>query len=700
MAPTAVLIGVVAAAHASDGQVGANPVATVNQLNSTALVTKPNANMWGGTVSASNLGATISYTPGANGGFQIFNVNKTDLSLGGAVALDVRNSTSQEADFLVSFADAAGNKSQTIFYIPANTTQTVAALESSFSPAAFGMSNLPNPYSGVQQIQTFFLSNANMGQITSVSIYPAGNIPATSLTVSNLRVLPKVNWNSMMQYSVDAYGQSSVYNWAGKLTDPSQFASRKAAEEAGYQRLLSGSTDTYGGSTNLPRQASTGHFYVKKVNGKWWLVDPNGYLYFMNGIDSVEPDSAATTVTGRASLFGWLPLWGDPLLNYYSTTKLADGSSGYAYNFYEANQHRKYGGGNWGGNFVNTSILRAWTWGLNAFGAYTAQGVYACDKMPYTRSMGLYGNYNTVSTGTDLWGAMADPFDSRFVSAVQTAASNYKNLGADPYCIGFVVENEPSWVGLQGTTVLPNALPLGVLGQSAGSSPAKAEFIRNLQAKYSTISRLNTSWGTRYTNWSAMNAPLKFGTTLAPALQTDLSNFLSHYADTYYSTIKSAFKAASPNTLYFGNSFAVNHVNNQVVKIAAKYVDGLSFNIYNPVPESAAYVADTAGLDLPVFANEFNFSSSGEGLYGSLSNQPNQAARAAAYTTFMTAALKDPNFVGANYYKYIDQPTTGETLDGQNCMQGLVDTTDTPYSQMVSAIQAIAQSMYSTRWTG
>lgn len=700
LALTALAAAGVASAYAgSGGRVSSNPVATVNQLNTTALVSKPNANYWSATVSTSNLGATVSYQTG--GGFQINNPSKIDFSQGGAIALDVRNSTSQEADFLISIIDSAGNKSQTIFYIPANTTQTVAALESSASPAAYGMQNLPNPYNGVQQIQNFFsnVANANMGQVASVSVYPAGNLPAKSLTFSNLRVLPKVDWNALMKASVDAYGQSRVLSWPGQLTDPSQFATRKADEESHFGNLLSGTTDAYGGSLNLPKQTATGHFYVKKVNGKWWFVDPNGYLYFMNGICSVEPDTASTTVTGRPDLFNWLPTSGDPLSAYFGKIVMPDGSGGTTYNFYEANLHRKYGA-NWTPNFVNTAVQRAQTWGLNAFGAYSSPTVLAADKMPYTRSMGLYGTFNTVSTGSDLWGAMADPFDSRFVTVVKNAATNYKSLGADPYCIGFVVENEPSWVGLQGNTALPNALPLGVLGQNAASSPAKAQFLKVLQSEYPTIAQLNSAWGTNYASWTVMNGSLKFGANLTTAMQADLSNFLSLYADTYYSTIKNAFKAVSPNTLYFGNSYAVNHVNNQVVKIAAKYCDGLTLNIYNPTPQSPAYQADTAGIDLPVFVNEFNFSSSGDGLYGSLANQPNQAARAAAYTIFVNAALKDPNFVGCNFYKYADMPTAGEAADAQNALQGLVDVTDTPYSPMVSAIQAIATSMYSTRWNG
>ena len=46
----------------------------------------------------------------------------------------------------------------------------------------------------------------------------------------------------------------------------------------------------YGGWLKGPRQTATGFFRVTKVNGRWWCVDPEGYLYIHKALNSVNMD--------------------------------------------------------------------------------------------------------------------------------------------------------------------------------------------------------------------------------------------------------------------------------------------------------------------------------------------------------------------------------------------------------------------------
>ena len=62
----------------------------------------------------------------------------------------------------------------------------------------------------------------------------------------------------------------------------------------------------WGGWTKGPKQKATGFFRVEKVDNQWWLVDPDGYLFWSHGVDCVN-DNAETPVTGRQSYFQWLP---------------------------------------------------------------------------------------------------------------------------------------------------------------------------------------------------------------------------------------------------------------------------------------------------------------------------------------------------------------------------------------------------------
>jgi len=75
--------------------------------------------------------------------------------------------------------------------------------------------------------------------------------------------------------------------------------------------------DSYGGWLDRPKEKATGFFYVRKIEGRDWLIDPDGCRYFNIGINAVrEPKNAAAnwaeTVTAllRANGFNGLGNFG------------------------------------------------------------------------------------------------------------------------------------------------------------------------------------------------------------------------------------------------------------------------------------------------------------------------------------------------------------------------------------------------------
>src|SRR5690606_29243285 len=75
----------------------------------------------------------------------------------------------------------------------------------------------------------------------------------------------------------------------------------------------------YGGYELSPSYEVTGNFTVRKVGSKWWLVDPSGDLFWMNGVVRVTPSSALTPLDDRASYFESLPSAGSALDTFYRT---------------------------------------------------------------------------------------------------------------------------------------------------------------------------------------------------------------------------------------------------------------------------------------------------------------------------------------------------------------------------------------------
>ena len=97
---------------------------------------------------------------------------------------------------------------------------------------------------------------------------------------------------------------------------------------------------------------------------------------------------------------------------------------------------------------------------------------------------------------------MTDVFDARFparmAAGISNAVARWKN---DPWCLGYFVENELPWAGWGSGPTEQYALPIGVLA-STNALPAKAEFARLLQSRYSSVSRLNAAWNTSLASWN------------------------------------------------------------------------------------------------------------------------------------------------------------------------------------------------------
>ena len=92
---------------------------------------------------------------------------------------------------------------------------------------------------------------------------------------------------------------------------------KEAADLAGHK----GASDwsRYGGWKNGPKLEATGHFRVAKVNGKWWMVDPEGYLFWSHGVVRVTTSTGVTPLDGRKHFFEELPAEDSEFGTFYYT---------------------------------------------------------------------------------------------------------------------------------------------------------------------------------------------------------------------------------------------------------------------------------------------------------------------------------------------------------------------------------------------
>jgi hypothetical protein len=500
------------------------------------------------------------------------------------------------------------------------------------------------------------------------------------------------NWVSMTPGEffpmIDRFGQFIHKDWPGKTHSEEELQASRDRELADLQ-AQSGPADwdPYGGWAAGPSLQATGFFYPTKHAGKWWLVDPDGRLFWSHGVDCVSFSQGTTPITDREFYFVDLPGQDSPLAQFFGKGSWAphnyyeDKGEYRTFNFQGANLLRKYGQ-DWPEQAAEMSHRRLRSWSMNTIANWSDSRIYLMRKTPYVVSAGS-GGAKSIEGSTGYWGKFPDPFDPSFRASIERRMNGERDKSAgDPFCIGYFVDNELGWGD-----------ELSLANAALASPPeqaAKREFLADLQKKYATIDKLNAAWGTTHAAWQALlehRAPPD-----AKRARADLELFYTRIAEEYLRICRDVVKQVAPNQLYLGCRFA--WVNDRGAQAAAKYCDVIGYNLYQ---DDVKDFRLPAGVDKPVIIGEFHFGALDRGMFHTgLRPTASQQARADAYRNYVTGALRNPYLVGTHWFQYSDQATTGRG-DGENYQIGLVDICDNPYPETIQTVRDVGRQMYKTR---
>jgi hypothetical protein len=263
----------------------------------------------------------------------------------------------------------------------------------------------------------------------------------------------------------------------------------------------------------------------------------------------------------------------------------------------------------------------------------------------------------------------------------------------DPWNLGYFVDNE-RWFGWR---------PRGAaIGEETMKNPpqrkAKIKFVDLLKTKYTTIDALNAAWKTQHASWDALLAFQQAPDMKNPQVLADCGDFGMMFAERYFSAVHDAVKTVAPNNLYLGSRF-FGHTDPVLVKMAAKYCDVISYNIYDNPPDSR--LNEYRELDLPILSSEWGIGS--DPLQTPFRDakliSPPASARVKEMTQYLQHAIVHPNLVGAHFFQYRDQPLSGRP-DGEATLRGFVNIADTPNFELVQANREIAAQLYEGRMGG
>ncbi len=494
--------------------------------------------------------------------------------------------------------------------------------------------------------------------------------------------------SAMAMPFVDRFGQYKHADWPGKLKNERELEKRRKAEGRLLKKqFMFPERDGYGGWGEGPVLQATGWFRTEQVNNKWWLVTPEGRLFFSVGMDCVGMGEY-TFVEGRSDWFEWLPREDEvPFSGLYRRMSGAHsgaeciGGQGRAFSFYSANLMRKYGEG-WPERWRETTYARLRAWGFNTLANWAQKEVLDHSPMPYVVALGVYG-VRPVEGGAGYWGKMKDVYDPGFAEAADKTFAAVKDTHAqNPLCIGYFVDNELAWEEVR----------LGALN-SPKDQPCREELMRQLKEQYGAIAALNAAWETHAENWDSLKAPA----LLNEAANRDLDAFLHAFAKRYFETLQAARKKYAPHQLYLGCRFST--APEPAVRACAEVADVVSFNLYQPCVPADMWTGPK-DLGKPIIIGEFHFGALDRGMFHTgLVAAQNQEARAESYARYVRSVVDHPAFVGCHWFQYVDEPNTGRWFDGENYNIGFVDVTDTPYPELVDAAREVHRDLYLRRYT-
>ncbi len=417
--------------------------------------------------------------------------------------------------------------------------------------------------------------------------------------------------------------------------------------------------DAYGGWTGL-RGEATGFFHTQQIDGRWWLVDPDGYVFWSIGVNAIRFEGDTIRGTRRQP---------------YKEACLA-----------------KYGSRD---AWVEATLKFLRDLGFNTIGSWS--GPYLFEKgMPYTVIL----NFAARSGANWVHGTFIDVWSRTFEDvADRTAAQLCAPRRDSKLLIGYFTDNElhwgPDWRAR--TTLLEEYLMM------PPDAPGHRKAVEFLRGRYKAVADLNAAWHINLLDWGQLDrGGVKFdGSGRTKQAMRDSLAFLDLVARRYFQVCHDAIRRHDPNHLILGCRLA-NAWDLHIARAAHGLVDVFSVNFYLPKPLEPPLRALSEAAGAPIMITEWAFRSRDSGLPNTKGAGPivnTMAERAEKYRSYLTALLKMPFVVGAHWFKHCDEPAEGR-FDGENSNYGLVNIKDEPYEEFVRVVKEVNRRAYEIRTAG
>ena len=391
------------------------------------------------------------------------------------------------------------------------------------------------------------------------------------------------------------------------------------------------------------KQDATGYFYSKKINNRWWLIDPMGYPYFILGLDVLKYSFANSKIQQDTMLekYGSAKEWAE-----YTTKHLKN-------------------------DLYFTAASRP-----------SAEILEVEEPLPVQQFLSFMSSYgrkkginNSRSGSTTFSENNTMPvFDPDFVAHADAYAKEHANASTNPNIIGYSLDNELPMDGI----MLDNYLTIDYSKEVNYYSYAAA-----------------WTWFTKETGKENPD-----GNDITDEMRDKFRGFIWNK---YFEVTVSAFKKYDPNHMIIGTRFLTVAASSKwVMKVAGYYLDAITINWYfqwTPDADKLEFMSKYA--DKPFIVTEF-YAKAGDS-EGNLANRSGagfyvetQQDRADYYHNFTLRMLECQNMVGWYWLQYIDNdPNNGiGDLSSRDSNKGIVSNTHNEYTVLTSCMAELNKNIY------
>lgn len=441
--------------------------------------------------------------------------------------------------------------------------------------------------------------------------------------------------------AIDEFGQSNLVDYEEKIKSLEQLQTEWKNEENESFDTNEYNYSKYGGYKQRKVNA-TGFFRTEQIDGIWWFVDPEGYLFLSVGVDCIHPTPGglAKEVDKRANMFKELPP--KDLFPSGNTPYSNDRSFG-LWNLY-----RRYGE-SYKDKAKEMVIRRMEKWGVNTIANWSSAEIMNMNRKAFVTSMQTAGVESRLMGLADVY---ASDFYLKLNESIKASIEKYRY---NPWLIGFFVGNEPAWIGHE-----ERLCHIIFDGQDSPIKERLVEFT-NIHGK----------------------SPKSY------------KEFVWKTFELFLQAVKNTQKKYAPHHLNLGYRFGnPDEIEEELLVICSKAFDVLSFNSYSLKPDKAMMDRVLKITNLPMMIGEYHFGTIDRGLAQSLWQVDSQRERGTAYRYYTEQAYSHPGLIGTAYFQWADQDITGRRNDGENYNCGLIDVTDRPYKHQVEAMQETAKALF------